>query len=109
MQLCRYCGLLGHTQFYCRQKPRTPIKTHKLPNKVGRVGKKTAQAVAKWKKAQKPNHEGYYQCYICSKLVDYLTAEHVKSKARRPDLRADPDNFKPTCGPCNARKGSKNN
>jgi len=76
-------------------------------NKIGRVGKETAKAVAKWKKTQQADHQGYYECYICHRKIDYLMAEHVKSKVRRPDLRTDPNNFKPTCAECNARKMSK--
>jgi hypothetical protein len=34
-------------------------------------------------------------------------AEHDKSKARRPDLRTDPNNFgNPVCDDCNEKKGS---
>ena len=78
-------------------------------NKIGRVGKETAAAVAKHKKTVKPTHEGYFICYMCGKWVDYHMTEHVKSKARNPELRTDPGNFKPTCGPCNEKKGSHNN
>lgn len=104
---CKWCGSTEHTQFYCPRKPRTPIKTNKLPAKIGRVGKKTNAAVAKWSRGQKPNHQGYYICYMCGAWITYLRAEHVKSKVRRPDLRAEPSNFKPTCDPCNEKKRSK--
>lgn len=78
-------------------------------NQVGKQGKRTAAAVAKWKRTQTPNERGNYVCYICKREVPYLMAEHVKSKARRPDLRTDPDNLKPTCAECNRAKGSQNN
>lgn len=74
---------------------------------VGSQGKKTANAVAKWKRTRKPNHEGYYVCYICGKWVTYLMAEHVESKARNPARRTDPTNLKPVCTECNQKKGSK--
>lgn len=96
---CKTCGSPWHTGMW--HKPRKPIP------KVGKQGKKTAAAVAKWKKTQKPTHEGYFICYMCGKWVPYLTAEHVKSKTHRPDLRTDPSNFKPTCDPCNDKKRSK--
>lgn len=76
-------------------------------NQVGKVQKRTAAAVAKWKRIQKPNHEGYYQCYLCLKMIDYLEAEHVQSKVRRPDLRTDAGNLRPCCSECNRNKGSK--
>jgi 5-methylcytosine-specific restriction endonuclease McrA len=76
-------------------------------NKIGRVGKETAKAVAKWKKSQKPNHEGYFICYMCKKWVPYLQAEHVKGRARHPGKRTAMDNLMATCSDCNAKKGSK--
>lgn len=78
-------------------------------NKVGKVQKRTQSAVAKWKRTQAPTHEGYYKCYICGKYIDYLMAEHVKSKARNPDKLTDLTNLKPVCANCNERKGSKDN
>lgn len=103
---CKHCGAVSHFSFQCF-KVRKPIKTYKLPNKIGNAGRKTANAVAKWKRTQKPNHEGYYECYMCNKWVTYLEAEHVKSKARHPESRTDPSNFKPTCDDCNDKKRSK--
>jgi 5-methylcytosine-specific restriction endonuclease McrA len=88
-------------------KTTTPLKTTKPMKQVGKVQKRTAAAVAKWKRTQQPNHEGYYECYICHVRIPYLMAEHVKSKVRRPDLRTDPANFKPTCADCNRKKGSQ--
>lgn len=75
--------------------------------RIGKQGAKTASAVAKWKKTQIPNHEGYYTCYICGKWITYLMAEHVKSKARNPELRTIPENFRPVCAECNEKKGSR--
>lgn len=73
----------------------------------GKQGKRTASAVAKWKRTQKPNHQGYYICYICQKWVTYLMAEHVKSKARSPESRTDLSNLRPVCAECNKEKGSR--
>jgi 5-methylcytosine-specific restriction endonuclease McrA len=106
---CKWCGASEHTSFYCFKKPRKPIAKRTPINKVGKQGKKTAAAVAKWKRTQNPNHRGNYVCYICSKEIPYLVAEHVKSKARHPDLRTDPNNLKPTCADCNREKGAKDN
>lgn len=76
-------------------------------NKLGRVGKETVAAVKAWKRTQKPNHEGYYECHYCLKWVTYLMAEHMESKTRSPSLRIVHDNFVPVCAPCNKEKGSK--
>ena len=103
---CKWCDSNEHTQFFCRLKPRTPIKTYTQLKKIGSVGKATEKAVSKWKRQQQPNHQGYFVCYMCGQWTEYLTAEHVKSKVRRPDLRTNPENFKPTCNPCNDKKRS---
>lgn len=79
----------------------------RVMNSLGKQGRKTANAVARWKRKQKPNHQGYYVCYLCNTWVTYLMAEHVKSKARHPELREVEDNFKPVCAPCNKDKASK--
>lgn len=104
---CKHCGRQGHTAFTC--KPRKGLKTTKPMNKIGKVAKRTNAAVAKWKASQKPNHQGYYTCYMCGAWVDYLMAEHTKSKARHPEFRTDITKLKPTCDPCNRAKGSKDN
>jgi len=111
---CDTCGSNFHYTSMCprNQKPlaRTPLKRSTKPiAKIGKQGKKTAAAVAKWKKTQTPNHEGYFICYICKRWIPYLVAEHVKSKARHPELRTDLNNLKPTCDDCNRLKGSKDN
>lgn len=76
-------------------------------NKVGRVARETSKAVARWKRTQEPNHEGYYVCYMCGRWIKYLMAEHTKSKARYPQFRTDTKKLKPTCDSCNEIKGSK--
>lgn len=106
---CGYCSGVGHSAFNCPRKPRKPLVTKARLNQLGKQGKKTAAAVAKWKKTVKPNHQGRYECYICHTEVDYLMAEHVKSKARHPELRTELNNLKPVCADCNAAKGSKDN
>lgn len=84
---------------------RSQLKSTKPMNKRGRVTKTTESAVAKWKRTQKPNHQGYYTCYISGRLVPYLMAEHPYSKARHPELRTD-QIFEPVSAEINALKGS---
>lgn len=108
-KLCKYCWGYGHTAFTCGSKPRKGLSARKPLAAIGKQGKRTAAAVAKWKRTQRPNFMGYYQCYICGKNVDYLMAEHVKSKARHPELRTDLNNLKPVCSRCNELKGSYDN
>lgn len=77
-----------------------------------RIGKKTKQWLAfrkKWLRHHLPNHQGFYECYICLKWVrqDEVELDHVKSRSRHPELVFDEDNIKPICHDCNTRKGSK--
>lgn len=104
---CKQCGSEWHTKFKCPYLPKQTLVTRTGLNKIGRVGKETAKAVAKWKRTQQPNHQGYYECYICHKWIPYLMAEHTKSRARHPEFRTDTTKMKPVCDECNAKKGSK--
>lgn len=106
---CKRCGSEWHTLWKCpyRERPFVVLKTRKPMNKIGKVQKQTAAAVAKWKKNTPPNHQGYWVCYICGRWIDYLEAEHTKSKARHPELRTNAEYFRPVCDPCNSEKGSK--
>lgn len=112
-RMCKDCGksiiIWSTAQTRCPacQKKRSKAKPPKPIATVGKQGKKTASAVAKWKKSQKPNDQGYYVCYICGIWIDYLRAEHKLSKARHPDKRTDPTNLAPVCDPCNDKKRSK--
>jgi hypothetical protein len=72
---------------------------------VGKQGKKTAAYVAAWKRTQKPNHQGYFKCYIGADMIPYLMAEHPYSKARHPDMRTN-QKLEPVCDAHNALKGS---
>lgn len=100
-KVCRICGSSWHTAWRCPRKP------HKPMNRIGKVQKNTNAAVAKWKNTQQPNHQGYFLCYLCSRWVTYLVAEHTLSKARHPEFRTDTSKLRPVCNECNAKKGSK--
>lgn len=121
-RMCKSCGrsiiVWNTAQSRCvkcqqarsKAKPPKPLPRATKPIKqVGRKGKEIAKAVKDWKKTQPANHEGYWECYMCRRWIPYLTAEHVKSKARHPDLRTDPANLKPTCDDCNRTKASNDN
>lgn len=95
-----------------RSKAKQPKPLKRSTKPIAAKGKHTKAvdaAVAKWKRLQKPNDQGYYVCYICGKWVDYLMAEHVKSKVRHRNLATDENNLKPVCAECNEAKGSKDN
>jgi hypothetical protein len=105
LPVCKGCGKPGHTKFNCPQEAKATLKTTKPMNKIGRVGKETAKAVAKWKRTIKPDYNGLYTCYISGVKVPYLMAEHPYSKTRHPDLRTE-QVFEPVSASINKLKGS---
>lgn len=115
---CEICQFRSYSNRCFRHKPRKAIISSSAPlkrtplarstkpiPKVGKVQKQTQSAVEKWKRTQKPNHQGYYTCYISGRLVPYLMAEHPYSKARHPDIRTT-QVFEPVCAEINKLKGS---
>lgn len=106
------CDRNCYGEFCFIHKPRRPLKTTTpLPRpskpmaKIGKVQKATNSAVAAWKLTQKPNHQGYYTCYISGKRVPYLMAEHPYSKTRHPDMRTN-QKLEPVSAEMNKLKGS---
>lgn len=90
------------------------LKPSKRLNKIGPVTKKLIEQRKQWIIDSPPDDNGNWVCYLqispqCLKLVtaDTLNLEHVESRARRPDLRFDKTNLKPSCQICNSKKGSK--
>lgn len=77
-------------------------------NKVGRIGKLNAKVSRQHRKANPPNHEGYFICRYCGKwaLPGEINGEHTDSKARRPEERMNLDKMVDACPQCNALKGS---
>lgn len=77
-----------------------------------RIGPKTKKWLSTrraWLKNNPPNHEGYYECYICDRWIPktLIQLDHVKSRSRHPELIFEQTNLRPICGKCNALKGSK--
>lgn len=66
---------------------------------------------SKWLKAHPPNHQGYYECYLCHTWINYseITLDHIipKSNASNYSSRHDWSNLAPCCGKCNSEKGSQ--
>lgn len=74
----------------------------------GKYGKLWDKARAAWIKANPPNHEGYYTCWICGHWVkaEEMVLDHIRSRVRAPSLRFVPTNFAPAHSQCNEEKGS---
>lgn len=109
---CEVCGVRAYSDRCVRHKVRKPIavkaalpKPTKRIKQVGKVQKATSAYVEAWKRTQKPNHQGYYTCYISGTLVPYLMAEHPYSKTRHPDKRTN-QKLEPVSAEINKLKGS---
>ncbi len=105
---CKYCGESTHTSLMCLKKPRRPLKKESEKTKSKRI------AVSReWFKLNPPSPKGTWECYLqispeCPRVLtrSTITLEHVKSRARHPELKYDITNLKPSCAPCNFLKGS---
>lgn len=88
--------------------PTKSIKKQSL-RRVGPTTKEWLKTRTEWLRANWPNHQGYYECYICGKWVDSseITLDHVIPRSKAPELRLDMANLKPCCYNCNQEKGSK--
>lgn len=109
---CKTCsspfhGAWQHKERKPMNRGTTMLKTIKPMNKTGRVSRRTANAVANWRKTIKPNHQGFYTCHYCNVWTKDPVTEHMESKARRPDLRTTASNFVIACVDCNGKKLSK--
>lgn len=76
---------------------------------IGKEGLKWQKTRREWVKANPPNFQGYYTCYLCSKWVPAkeMELDHVLSRSGHPELRHEFSNLMPSCHPCNTKKGSK--
>lgn len=118
---CKWCGGTDHTQFYCRQKARTPIKRNTAlvvrsnvslvrQNKpIRRLGKQHQLWMATRKLWFELYYASRYYCHYCGigMLKSETTLDHLIPRSRRPDLRYVLWNLVSACGPCNTKKGSK--
>lgn len=129
---CKHCGSIYHPSFKCFYKPRADskpcqwceskdhlswqcLKNPKREKQMRRKIKRGKQNIKwmvvrnRWFKQNPPNHEGYYQCYICDRMIPApeITLDHVKPRSGSPDLRYNMSNIKPCCSSCNTSKGSR--
>lgn len=113
-RLCKHCGSDEHTAFYCKAKPRTPIKRGKKPiNRFGKQARQWSTFRKLYLEAHLPNAEGYYECYLqtvpeCPRwlLPEQVTLDHKKSRSGNPQLRFNEENIGISCFFCNGHKGS---
>jgi hypothetical protein len=105
---CKICDSNWHYQTFCPMKKQKWIKPESDKAKTKRI-----IMHKKWVKANPPDTDGKWECYLqisekCCKRVSKrsMTKEHVEAKVRRPDLKYDTRNIRPSCSWCNKRKGS---
>ena len=106
---CKKCGRDGHSAAFCYQtKKKVPAKITPA-KKVGKESKAWAEFRKHYLILNPPNHEGYYECYICHKwvLADEITLDHVVAPSRNSLLRYNEENIRFCCYSCNTRKGSQ--
>ena len=105
---CKWCGSLGHTQFYCKQKRYDYRKRNTPVNKFGKYAKQWVQTREQWFKLNPPDAIGAYWCYLCGRHLypNQVTLDHIKSRSRHPELRFVLSNLAPLLG-CNTDKGTK--
>ena len=92
----------------CPNKKRRPLR-HSSEKRVH----KKQETDRLWYELNPPNERGLWFCYLrisphCPKKLtsSTITLEHVRSKARYPELIFVVTNLKPACEYCNALKGS---
>lgn len=129
-KICPICAELGHSKFYCRNKPFKPIakisKKRLLnpvekpkPKPINKVGKKAKQWIVtskEWKILNPPDHQGYWYCKVGgAALTDSkqdsigglkLNLCHDVSRARDSTLSNDLYNIFPGCQTHNRGQGS---
>ena len=109
---CKYCQeeVTTHSQLLCFNKPRTPLKTKKAIDRIGKAGAENQEIRRAWIQANPPP----YECYLgispfCLRHldIDTMTLEHVIPKSRGRGYARDFKNIRPACYPCNSLKGSR--
>lgn len=121
-RVCKHCGSGEHTAFYCRDKPRTPIKRSTTPIKrtsikrtAGKFNQQDREFKRRYLELHSPDEWGYYTCYLQTVpmcpirlLPEQVTVEHriPKGSIEGRKLRFNEENIGISCLFCNGDKGS---
>lgn len=75
----------------------------------GKISKAWIKTRREWIKANPPNHQGYWYCYICRQWVHETDMEldHVEPRGSGGVEKNRMGNLRPTHATCNRLKGSK--
>jgi 5-methylcytosine-specific restriction endonuclease McrA len=110
---CSYCGGEGHTAFLCYQRRKTDhLKRSKLRPESKASNTKRAILRNTFFANNPPDDKGGYTCYLqispaCPKWLakEDVTLEHMRTRARHPELKYEVSNIAVSCQPCNKLKG----
>lgn len=126
--LCEVCGVRAYSNRCVRHKVKKPLerafappRKKPLPRPARQIAPESKKAYRarvatykSWMKANPSDEHGYWTCYLhISQLCpvrltrSMLTLEHVQPKVKRPDLKYDIGNIRPSCKFCNKLKGSR--
>lgn len=105
---CKHCKSINHTTLMCPSKPRKLLK-----KESDKTRSKRTAVNREWFILNPPTPKGTWECYLqitpeCPRVLtrSTITLEHVRSKARYPELKFDVTNLKPSCSACNKSKQS---
>jgi 5-methylcytosine-specific restriction endonuclease McrA len=75
----------------------------------GKTTKEDLKRRREWIKANPPNHQGYWVCYLCRQWVHEtgMELDHVEPRGLGGVKSKRMGELRPTHGPCNRDKGSK--
>lgn len=120
---CKWCKEKQpkHYAFQCKLNPRNQVRLQPSTRPLKRVKtirpesykskqKREATSVL-WFELNPPDSKGYWYCYLrispnCLYKLDRrdVTLEHVRPKARAPELKYEVTNLKAACANCNGLK-----
>jgi 5-methylcytosine-specific restriction endonuclease McrA len=105
---CKFCGKETHASWKCFSKP-----TRAMKPEATKTTTKRQKTNREWFNVNLPDDKGLWYCYLfiapeCPRWLSRstITLEHVRSKARAPELMYQISNLKPACSFCNEIKGS---
>ncbi len=98
---CRGCGLLVSPGPRCSRCQRRWDRQYAATRPEHHALYRTAE----WRRLAAEVTAGATRCTWCLKPTRRLVADHVIPLEERPDLAMDRANLRPSCIPCNTRRG----
>lgn len=107
---CPYCQAVGkHYGWQCPTKPRKQMRQESVKARKRRITTREA-----WFSLNPPDKHGMWDCYLqispeCPKRLTegMVNLDHVKPRAKNPELKYDVNNLRAVCIGCNGYKGGR--